>query len=364
MYVPSTVSRPGRPVLTGQCAHQPALVEDVRVVRPGIDHGDQRVPDVERLGQVGGEEHARGGLHAVQVPVEGHRGVPRPVVHRAEVQGLAAVPVPGAGDRPGAGHLQGPLHRGLVGHRRAEGQPDRDAHAVGLLVALEDHRGVGGRRGQRAEAAGGRDRVARRVHRGGVHGVTGGRLQRPGALPGGVRGVQRAGHAVVPGGDRDVLDLAAGRGDRDALARVDVLRAVPGGDRELHARRGGRGLAAGGVRRAGRPGLGRAGRPARAGAQDQAGGSGDGSEPGQPGGPGRPPGARRGAPVPGRGVQPGFRSVALSHRGSSCCRSSAAAAGLPGAVVSPVHQRRRGGIPGWLGSLRGDLLAAGRDFHY
>ena len=309
---------------------QPALVEDVRVVRPGVDHGDQRVTDHERLGQVGGEEHARGGLHAVQVPVEGDRGVRRPVVHRAEVQGLVAVPVPGAGDRLGAGDLQGPLHRGLIGHGGAEGQPDRDAHAVALLVALEDHRRVGGRRGQRAEAAGGGDRVARRVHRGGVHGVTGGRLQRPGTLPGRAGAVQRAAHAGMPGGDRDALDLPPGRGDPDAVARVGVLRAVSGADRELHARRGGRGLAGGGVRVPGRPGLRRAGRrPARAGAEDQARRGADGSEPGHPGGAGAPPGARGRAPVPGRGVQPGFRSIALSHRRSSCCRSSAAAAGLP-----------------------------------
>jgi hypothetical protein len=247
---------------------QLALVVDVQVVRLGAGHHDQRRPDVERLGQVGGEVDARRGLQPGQVPVERDRGVGRPVVHRPEVQRLVAVPVPRPGHRLGAGHLQRPLHRGAVADRRAERQPDRHAHAVALLVPLEDHRGVGRGRGQRAEAAHRRDRLAGGVHRGGVHGVAPRRLQRPVAPPHRLRAVQRAAHRVMPGGHRDALDLPLGGLDHDAVGWVGPPRPVGRGNGQRGAGRrdGVRGPLAG--RLPGGSGRGRC--AARAGGDDQA----------------------------------------------------------------------------------------------
>src|SRR5262249_34451383 len=160
--------------------------------------------DAERLAQVGGTEHARCDLRPVEVRVEAHLGVLGPVVPGPEVEGLAAVPVPGAHHGLGALDADRLLDAGpeLGVHRLAEVDHDGDADAVG--PAPED--GAGGERPGGAlglERARGGGCLAVGAACGDGHRVAGRRVQRVYGVPGRLA-LQGAGGVDVARGDADV----------------------------------------------------------------------------------------------------------------------------------------------------------------
>ena len=172
-------------------------------------------------------------LHPVQMADEVDGGLRRPVRAGTEVGGAVAVPVPGADDRLGRPHLERLLHRSLVEDRVVEGEDDRHAHPVRLLIPLEDggvHR-LG--RHERPEPAGLGHRAPGCVDRRGAHRVAARRAQRLAELPDGGRSHQMAAHVRPAPVQRDAGQASAPHGDRDRPSRLHPPAAVGRGDREV-----------------------------------------------------------------------------------------------------------------------------------
>ncbi len=142
---------------------QLAVPVQLHVVLGRARNDDQRPADAELLGERVHPVKARRGLHAIEMAHEADRGVGGPVITRAEGEGLAVIPVPGADHGLGRGDRQRPLDGCPVLDGLAEGQHDRHPHAVLLLIALEDMGGEGLRWIERLESAGLRDLVPARA---------------------------------------------------------------------------------------------------------------------------------------------------------------------------------------------------------
>src|SRR5689334_11445793 len=230
------------PVRGGQAgpagADRPLVLElavqvDLRLVRGRAGHRDQRPADLEGVGQVVRAVYAVGALDALPVSGEADRGVGRPAVPRPELHLLVSIPVPGADHRLGRGQLERPLDRGFVGDRPAERQHDRYAHAVGLLVPLEDVGAEGLRGRQGAERARLADLLAAGGGAGGGHRVALRHAQVPRAVPALGVGGQAAGHGVARGAHGHVGELARHRGHGDAVRGDGAVAAVRRGDPQV-----------------------------------------------------------------------------------------------------------------------------------